>query len=116
MMSNCRITLLDVDTSQDEDSGEREKIIVSQSSILGQKGSVGMQTYWSATANNIKLSCVFTVRRRVYHNQKYIYADNEIYEIDSTGKGAMLDQIQLNAKILKDEKLKEMIKHALGIM
>lgn len=116
MMSNCRITLLDVETKQNDTSGEREKIIVAQSSVLGQKGSVGMQTYWSATANNIKLNCVFTIRRRVYHNQKYIYADNEIYEINNTAKGANLSEIQLNVIELKDDSLKEMIKRALGLM
>ena len=116
MISNCRITLLNVNTEQNDESGERNKIIVSKSSILGQKGSVGMKTYWSATANNIKLDCVFIVRRRVYKNQKYVYAENEIYEINSTAKGSTLDQIQLNAVLLKDESLKEMIKNALGIV
>lgn len=116
MISNCRITLLDVDTVQNENSGEREKVVIKQSSILGQKNEVGMQTFWSATANNVRLSCVFTVRRKVYHNQKYVYANDEIYEINNTAKGATFNDVQLNAVELKDDALKEMIKHALGIM
>ena len=116
MLGNVRIRLLNVETIQNDETGEREKTITSLTTVLGEKSIVGMQTFWSATSANVNLSCVFIVRKQMYKNQKYAYANGELYEIHSTSKSSNLNNIQLNAIIVKNTELKESIKNALGII
>lgn len=116
MIGNTRIRLLNVESVQDEETGERVKIITNLTTLLGETSQVGMQTYWSATSNNVKLSCVFVIRKRMYHNQKYVYANKQLYEVNNTAKSSTLNNINLNAVVVQDEQLKEEVENALGVI
>lgn len=116
MIGNTRLKLLNVESVQNEETGEREKRVIELTNIIGEKNQVGMQTYWSATANDVKLTCVFIIRKKMYKNQKYVFAENELYEINNTAKASDLNNIQLNVVVVKDEELKEVVKNALGII
>lgn len=116
MRASNRIILLDVETIQNKTDGSRSIIIANRVPLLVQKETVGMNTYWSATANNVQLKYTFVVRRRMYSNQKYVYSEGEVYEIKNTSKGATLDQLKLNVIEISDSTKKEEIINALGLV
>ena len=114
MLANCSIILIDVKSIQNDVDGERVKEIVSLKKIIGEKNDVGMNTFFNATANNIQLEMSIRVRSRAYKKQKYVFIDNELYEVFNTGKGTSLNEKVLNIRRSKDVKLKESIINALG--
>lgn len=116
MINNCRITLANVRTAQDESSGQRTKIVESVITLSGEKSTVGVNTFWNATANDIRLDFSVLIRSKAYANQKYVYMSGEVYEVYNTAKGASPVNIQLNLKRIVDESLKELIENALGLV
>jgi hypothetical protein len=114
MRANCTITLIDVESIQDETTGDRTVSVTNYRKIQGEKTSVGMSTFWSAAAANVQLDYSVNIRSRMYGNQKYAVIQNKLYEIYNTGKADDPVNIRLNMSQVKDKVLKEAILNVVG--
>lgn len=116
MRGNCTIQLFDVDTIQNTTTGERVKTVVSRVKLNGEKSTVGMSTFWGAAAINITLDFTVMIRARMYKNQKYIYMENELYEVYNVAKADNPINLRLNVRELKDSELKELIEDVMELI
>lgn len=116
MKANCTIHLFDVDTVQNQATGEREKTVVTRVKLNGEKSTVGMSTFWSAASANINLDYTVTIRSRMYKNQKYIYMENELYEVYNVAKADNPVNLRLNVRELKEKELKELIEDVMELL
>lgn len=116
MKSNCTIHLFDVDTEQNQATGERQKTVVARVKLNGEKSTVGMSTFWSATSANIRLDYSVTIRARMYDNQKYVYMEGKLYEVYNVAKAENPANLRLNVNELKDNELKELIDDVMAII
>ena len=116
MRANCTIHLFDVDTYQNTETGKRQKQVVARVKLNGEKSTVGMSTFWSATAANVNLDYTVMIRAKMYSRQKYLYMEGELYEIYNAAKADDPINIRLNVRELKDDELKELIEDAMELL
>ena len=116
MRANCTVILFDVETIQDDTTGDRTKNVVSLRKLNGEKTNVGMSTFWSAAGVNVNLDHSVNIRSRMYQNQKYLYMEQKLYEVYNVGKADDPINIRLNVRQIKDNELKELIIDALELL
>jgi len=116
MRANCTINLLDVETVQNELTGERTLSIINYRKLHGERTNVGMSTFWSAATANVQLDYSVIIRSRMYDNQKYAVIQDKLYEIYNVGKTDNLVNIRLNIRQVQDNEMREAILDALGLI
>lgn len=116
MRANCTINLLDVETIQNETTGERTLSIVNHRKLHGERTNVGMSTFWSAAAANVQLDYSVIIRSRMYGNQKYAVIQDKLYEIYNAGKADNLVNIRLNIRQVQDNEQRRAILDALELI
>lgn len=115
MRINCTLYLLDVVTSQDAASGRRVYVLQNNSKVVGELSNVGMKTYWTAVAAQVRLDRSLVILNRSFHGERYVYLKQDgVYEIINTANGKSPLFLRLNLKRVNDPKLKEVITGALG--
>lgn len=115
MRMNGTVYLVDVQTSQDEITGLREKLVLDIKPVLGSVRTVGTNTFWAATSAHVRLDRQVTLKNKAYSNQKYAFFQNKLYEIYNTAPAEDDINIKLNCVERKDAILKEAVEDALGI-
>ena len=116
MRANCTIFLIDVETIQDDTTGDRTVNVTNYRKLQGEKTNVGMSTFWSAAAANVQLDYSVNIRSRMYGGQKYSVIQSKLYEIYNVGKADDLVNIRLNIRQVQDIQLKEAIIDALELL
>jgi hypothetical protein len=107
---------VDVETTQDDLTGDRTLSVVNYRKIQGEKTNVGMSTFWSAAAANVQLDYSVNIRSRMYANQKYAVIQDKLYEIYNVGKADDPVNTRLNIRQINDNQLKEAIVDALELL
>lgn len=95
---NTRITLVDIDTVTNPDTGKRETKIVKQQDVYADEQDVGQEEYYSAAGSNIKLAAVFEIPKVHYTQEKYIVKGTQPYEVVRPAKGHTLAYVKLVCK------------------
>lgn len=116
MRANCTVVLLDVETIQDDLTGERTFAITNYRKVNGERTNVGMNTFWSAAAANVQLDYSINIRARMYTNQKYAVVSNEVFEVYNVGKADNPVNTRLNVRRVEDQELKGEILDALELI
>lgn len=116
MRANCTVTLIDVETIQDETTGVRTVSVTNYRKLQGEKTNVGMSTFWSAAAANVNLDYSVNIRSRMYANQKYAVIQDKLYDIYNVGKADDPVNTRLNIRQVNDKELKEAIIDALELI
>lgn len=82
MFSEQRLVMLcDVDTIQDEETGDRKRVVVHAHKVVGEKAFVGVQTQQLGQLQNMTFQYAITIDKMYYQNQKYLWLENGLYEI-----------------------------------
>lgn len=116
MRANCTITLVDVETVQNETTGDRTTAVTNYRKIQGERTNVGMSTFWSAAAANVNLDYSVNIRARMYGSQKYAVIKDRLYEIVNVGKADDQVNTRLNIRQVNDNSLKEAVLDALELI
>lgn len=117
MTANAHIDLMRVETVQDETTGERSLVAHQTASFIGERTTVGVTTFWEATAANVSLECTVRVRARSYHGEQYLVIDNrDVFEIGSIARSKTPNEISLNCRKVQDAEAEEAIKDALELI
>lgn len=116
MRANCTITLIDVETIQNDTTGDRTTTVTNYRKIHGERTNVGMSTFWSAAAANVQLDYSVNIRSRMYGGQKYGVIQGKLYEIYNVGKADDPVNTRLNIRQVQDNQLKEAILDALELL
>lgn len=106
---NNKISLIDIETVQDMETGKRRLRIVHETELFADKQDVGLQEFYSAVGAHIQLTAVYEIPANRYHGEKYILTDNKTkqYEITRVGKGRTLGYLKLPVKKVTDTDLLE---------
>lgn len=116
MRANCTITLIDVETVQNDTTGERTVSVTNYRKLNGEKTNVGMSTFWSAAAANVQLDFSVNIRARMYGDQKYCVIQSKLYEIYNVAKSDDQVNTKLNIRQVSDNELKEAVLDALELI
>jgi len=114
--ANTTIILLDVESIQDDTTGDRLTNLVNYRKLNGEKTNVGMNTFFSAAAANVQLDYSVNIRARMYGNQKYVVIQGKLYEVYNVGKADDQVNTRLNVRQVNDNALKEAIIDALELI
>lgn len=117
MILNATIYLFDVESNQDELTGERTRTITQQIKIRGEKSAVGATTFWNAKEQHINLLATVQIHQSSYTHQKYVYFKSNnvgyVFEIYNTAKGESPQYIRLNLQATEEPGMKELIESAI---
>ena len=81
MFSNKRLILLcDITSTQDEETGDRIRVVSNAKKIMGDKELTGVNTQMLAQMQDMTFNYSIVVDRMFYKDQKYLYIDNTLYK------------------------------------
>ena len=110
MQSRKNVVLAVVEQKVKANSGGKRVYTVSNfKKYVLDAGETGQDTYWKARSNNIILSNSVKIRSLLYKNQKWVYFDNRLYEVENLGKTNNEAFIYLNVKESEDKDVKKAI-------
>ena len=95
MAFNTLITLLDIKSVQNPETGKRQLKIERKTPVFADEQEVGLQEYYSAQSNKIELVAVYEIPAHMYHNESYLVADGQQYTVTRTAKGRTPAYIRL---------------------
>ena len=82
MFSEQRLVMLcDVDTLQDEETGDRKRVVVHAHKLIGKKNLAGVQTQQLGQLQNMTFQYTIEIDKMYYQGQKYLWLENGLYEI-----------------------------------
>lgn len=100
------VVIANVETVQDLETGDRVQAVTSGKKIAGKVELVGIQTAQLGQSQGFNLSYSIEVLRVHYNNEKYLYFDNNLYEIKSMSKAKEQNKMLLNVQKFDDTKTK----------
>ena len=105
MISNKKLIILcDFTSIQDEETGDRLKVIANVKKVMGDKELAGVNTQMLAQMQDM------TFNRMFYKDQKYLYIDNTLYKIQSVTPAKLPKDCKLNVSEFHDENIENAIK------
>ena len=82
MFSEQRLVMLcDIDTVIDEETGDRQKVVVHAYKVIGRKNLAGVQTQQLGQLQNMTFQYAIEIDKMYYQNQKYLWLENGLYEV-----------------------------------
>jgi hypothetical protein len=117
MMTGKRLyAIVNIDSgTQDDTTGDRTKTVVSGKKIVDRVDLVGVNTAQLGQAQGFNFSYSVEIYRILYHNEKYLYFDGEVYEVKGLSKAKDEAKMLLNVQHLPDADVKQAIEQWLGI-
>lgn len=115
---NTKIKLYIIEVIQNKETGKFEKKIVKSRVENVSLQEVGMETYYSAYSNNIKITKVVELRGVSYKNEQFIALFTidhnykpivEVYEVERVAKGKTSQFIKLPLIICSDSEIVKLI-------
>ena len=111
MLSNKRLIFLcDITSTQDEETGDRIRIVSNAKKIMGDKELTGVNTQMLAQMQDMTFNYSIVVDRMFYKDQKYLYIDNTLYKIQSVSPAKLPKDCRLNVSEFHDENIENAIK------
>lgn len=104
-----RVILADVASVQDKATGDRTKVVSRAKVISKIVELVGVQTAQVGQIQGFNLSFSITVPRIMYDSEKYIYFDDELYDVKTMGKAKLPTEMLLNAQKSGDVEAKKAV-------
>lgn len=108
------IVLCDIDSVQDDETGDRTRILKNAKKIIGDKQLVGINTQTLAQLQNINFNYSIEIDRMFYQDQKYLYVNNKLYKIQSVSPAKLQHNCKLNVSEFEDEDIKSAIERWLN--
>ena len=111
MFSNKKLIILcDFTSIQDEETGDRVKVIANVKKVMGDKELTGVNTQMLAQMQDMTFNYSIVVDRMFYKDQKYLYIDNTLYKIQSVSPAKLPKDCRLNVSEFHDENIEKAIK------
>lgn len=104
-----RVVLADVESVQNERTGDREKRVQTARVFACWIDLVGVATAQIGQSQGFRLSYSIEVPNYIYRHEKYVYADGELYEVKMLTKAKKPTDVLLNVQILNDEPTKKAV-------
>ena len=115
MFSNKRLILLcDITSTQDEETGDRIRVVSNAKKIISKKELTGVNTQMLAQMQGMTFNYSIEVDRMFYKDQKYLYIDNTLYKIQSVSPAKLPKDCRLNVSEFHDENIENAIKEWLN--
>ena len=115
MFTNKRLILLcDITSTQDEETGDRIRVVANAKKIMGDKELTGVNTQMLAQMQDMTFNYSIVVDRMFYKDQKYLYVDNNLYKIQSVSPAKLPKDCRLNVTEFHDENIENAIKEWLN--
>ena len=108
-MFDTKIFLVDIESKLNKETGKNKLTIVKETPVYADRQDVGLNEYYSAIGNSIRLTCTFEVPADMYHGEKYILSSDrkKQYEISRTAKGRTPAYVRLPCTSVKKANLLE---------
>lgn len=103
------IILCDITSQQNQETGDRIRIVSNAKRIIGDKTLVGVNTQTIAQLQNMNFNYSIIVDRMYYRDQKYLYIDNKLYKIQNVSPAKLPKDCKLNVSELDDADIKQAI-------
>ena len=104
---STKITLVDIETEQDEESGKRTVRAKHKTDVYADVQEVGLHEYYSAQSNRKELAVTFEIPAHLYHNESFVFHDGKQYEITRAAKGRNRGFIRLPCRLAKPKAVEE---------
>ena len=115
MFSNKKlIVICDISSTQDEETGDRVRVVVNAKKIVGEEELAGVNTQMLAQMQDMTFNYSIVVDRMFYKDQKYLYIDNTLYKIQSVSPAKLPKDCRLNVSEFHDENIENAIKEWLN--
>ena len=115
MFTNKRLILIcDITSTQDEETGDRIRVVSNAKKIMGNKELTGVNTQMLAQMQDMTFNYSIVVDRMFYKDQKYLYIDNTLYKIQSVSPAKVPKDCRLNVSEFHDENIEKAIKEWLN--
>lgn len=115
MFSSVKMCVLaDLKSVQDEETGDRTQVVANAKKIICSQELVGVQTQLLAQSQNMIYSWSIELDRMYYQSQKYLYIDEQVYEIKGITKSIKPHLCKLNVVANNDSQVKTVIEEWLN--
>lgn len=108
------IVICDITSVQDEETGDRVRVVANGKKVIGDKTLVGINTQTLAQLQNMNFNYSIVIDRMFYKDQKYLYVDNKLYKIQNVAPAKLPKDCKLNVAELEDEDIKNAIERWLN--
>ena len=107
MLTNPKICVLaNVDSVQNEETGDRVKRVVSANRLVCNVDIVGVNTAQVGQIQGFTLAYSVEIMRALYQKEKFVYFDGALYEVKTFGKAKSKMNMLLNVQEAKDPETK----------
>ena len=107
------IILCDLDSIQDEDTGDRKRVVKNVRKIAGDKDFAGIQSQTLAQMQGMTINYSITIDRMFYNEQKYLYMNKKLYKIQTAAPSKQTKDCKLNVIEFEDANIKSAIEEYL---
>lgn len=115
MFSEQRLVMLcDIDTSIDEETGDRKRVVVHAHKVIGRKNLAGVQTQQLGQLQNMAFQYTIEIDKMYYQGQKYLWLENGLYEVKTLTPAKLPKDCKLNIVKLEDADVENAIREYLS--
>ena len=115
MFSEQRLVMLcDINTSIDEETGDRKKVVVHTYKIMGRKSLAGVQTQQLGQLQNMAFQYTIEIDKMYYQGQKYLWLENSLYEVKTLTPAKLPKDCKLNIIKLDDADIEKAVREYLS--
>lgn len=115
MFSEQRLVMLcDIDTSIDEETGNRKKVVVHAHKVIGKKNLAGVQTQQLGLIQNMTFQYTIEIDKMYYQGQKYLWLENGLYEVKTLTPAKFPKDCKLNIVKFEDADVENAIREYLS--
>ena len=115
MFSEQRLVMLcDINTSIDEETGDRKKVVVHTHKVIGKKNLAGVQTQQLGQLQNMAFQYTIEIDKMYYQGQKYLWLENGLYEVKTLTPAKLPKDCKLNIVKLEDSDVENAIREYLS--
>ena len=115
MFSEQRLVMLcDIDTSVDEETGDRKRVVVHAHKVIGRKNLAGVQTQQLGQLQNMTFQYTIEIDKMYYQGQKYLWLENGLYEVKTLTPAKLPKDCKLNIVKLEDADVENAISEYLS--
>ena len=108
-MGISRVVLVDVESVQNEKTGDRGKRVQKARVLACNVDIVGVATAQIGQSQGFSLSHSVEVPKYIYHNEKFVYFNGSLHEVKMLTKAKTTTNILLNVQGLQDETVKKAV-------
>lgn len=108
-MGISRIVLADVESVQNEKTGDRSKRVQNARVLACNVDIVGVATAQVGQSQGFSLSHSAEVPKYIYRNEKFVYFNEKLYEVKMLTKAKTPTNILLNVQVFQDESIKKAV-------